>query len=185
MRLLRIFAPAVLALAAVVPAAGSAQVESTPIPAPNKPNFSSVSFMLGTWTCKTKSSRRPAPYVTVSTYTLDPTGYWIAETSVTHPTAWVSKTLSNWDKITYDSDTKRWVDVSYGDGGAYGLSFSKGWDGNQMVWHDVSFAAGPDIASQSDITTTKASATKMTSTSSFTETKGGRRVSVSAVCTKG
>jgi hypothetical protein len=168
---------------ASIPVQGFTQVESTPIPAPNKPNFAPVSFMLGSWTCRTKSARRPAAYVTEVTYALDPTGYWITEVSTTSPTAWISRKLSTWDKITYDNDTKRWADVSYGDGGAYGLSFSRGWNGNQIVWHDVSFAAGPDITSQTDTTTTKVSATKMTSVSSFTE-KSGRHVAVSTTCLK-
>jgi len=180
----RILVAVAIALAAAIPSYAVAQVESTPIPAPVKPNFSSMSFLLGTWTCSTKSSRRPAAYVTTSTYAMDPTGYWIGETSTTKTTSWISRKLTIWDKITYDPDTKRWVDVLYGDGGAYGLSFSSGWDGNKMTWHDVGFAAGPDIASQTDTTNTKVSPTKMTSMSSFTETKTGRSVTVSGICTK-
>jgi hypothetical protein len=180
----RILIAVAIALAVAIPSYAVAQVESTPIPAPMKPNFSSMNFLIGTWTCHTKSSRRPAAYVTTSTYAMDPTGYWIAETSTTSSTTWISRKLTVWDKITYDSDSKRWVDVLYGDGGAYGLSFSSGWDGNKMTWHDVGFAAGPDIASQTDITNTKVSPTKMTSMSSFTETKGGRTVTVTGACTK-
>jgi hypothetical protein len=89
------------------------------------------------------------------------------------------------DRITYDSDSKRWVDVSWGDGGSYGLSFSKGWNGDKITWHDVSFAPSADISAQTDTTTTKVSPTKLTSMSSFTETKSGRHVSVSTVCMKG
>ena len=185
MRTSRAIIAAAVLLAALIPASGFAQVESTPIPAPHKPDFSSVSFLVGSWTCSSKSSRRPRAFTTVSTYSLDPTGYWMEETSTTPKTSWVPTTLRTWDKITYDPDAKRWVDVSYGDGGAYGLSFSKGWNGNEIVWHDVSFMAGPDINSQTDITTTKVSATKMTSTSSFTETKTGRRVTVTTTCMKG
>lgn len=183
MRITRILvAIAVLAIAA--PSYALAQVESTPIPAPAKPNFSSMQFMIGTWACSTKSARRPAAYVTTSTYTMDPTGYWIEETSTTNSTSWISRKLTVWDKITYDSDTHRWVDVTYGDGGAYGLAFARGWTGNKISWHDVSFAAGPDIASQTDNVLTKVSNTKMTTSSSFTETKTGRRVGVTGVCTK-
>jgi hypothetical protein len=185
MRTSRAIIAAAVLLAALVPAAGFAQVESTPIPAPRKPDFSSSSFMAGTWTCSSKSSRRPRAFTTISTYSLDPTGYWMNETSTTPKTSWVPTTLKTWDKITYDPDTNRWVDVTYGDGGAYGLSFSKGWVGNQIVWHDISFVAGPDINSQTDITTVKVSATKTTSSSSFTETKTGRRVMVTTTCMKG
>jgi hypothetical protein len=184
MRTPRVIIAAAVLLAALAPASSFAQVESTPIPAPHKPDFSSVSFMVGTWTCMSKSSRRPRAFTTISTYSLDPTGYWMNETSTTPKTSWVPTALRGWDKITYDSDAKRWVDVSYNDGGGYGLAFSKGWSGGQIVWHDITFAPGPDINSQTDITTTKVSATKMTSTSSFTETKTGRRVTVTATCLK-
>ena len=184
MRTSRVLIAAAVLLAALIPASGFAQVESSPIPAPQKPDFSSLSFMAGTWTCKSKSSRRPAAFTTVSTYSLDPTGYWMNETSTTPKTSWVRTTLRNWDKITYDPDGKRWVDVSYGDGGGYSVSYSKGWDGNQIVWHDITFAPGPDINSQTDLTTTKTSATKTMTSSSFTETKTGRRVTVTTTCVK-
>jgi hypothetical protein len=180
----RVLISVAVALAVVIPSYALAQVESTPIPAPNKPNFSSLQFLIGTWTCSTKSARRPAAYITTSTYATDPTGYWIEETSTTNTASWIRKKLTVWDKITYDNDTHRWVDVLYGDGGAYGLSFSSGWNGNKMNWHDVAFAPGPDISSQTDNVNTKVSNTKMTSASSFTETKTGRKVGVTGVCMK-
>ena len=183
MRVYRVLAAAAL-LAAAAPAYARAQVESTPIPAPSKPNFSSMEFLVGTWTCSTKSARRPAAYVTTSTYSMDPTGYWLNETSTTAMTSWISRKLTTWDKITYDADSKRWVDVAYGDGGAYGLSFSSGWQGNKMVWHDAGFAPSPDISAQTDTTNTKVSATKLTTSSSFTEAKSGRHVAVTGTCTK-
>jgi hypothetical protein len=184
MRMSRALIAVAAFMVAALPSYAPAQVESTPIPAPNKPNFSSMEFLVGTWTCSTRSARRPAPYVTTVTYALDSTGYWLNQTSTTNATAWISRKLTTWDKITYDSDSKRWADVSYGDGGAYGLSFSSGWNGNKMSWHDVSFAPGPDISAQSDTTNTKVSGTKITSSSNFTETKTGRKVGVTGVCTK-
>ncbi|MBV8499321.1 MAG: hypothetical protein JO003_08745 [Candidatus Eremiobacteraeota bacterium] len=180
----RILITFAIALAVAVPSYALAQVESTPIPAPHKPNFSSMEFLVGTWACSTKSARRPSAYITTSTYTMDSTGYWLELTSTTNATSWIAKKLTTYDKITYDPDTHRWVDVLYGDGGAYGLSFSSGWMGNKMSWHDVSFAPGPDVASQTDNVVTKVSPTKMTSASSFTETKTGRKVAVTGVCTK-
>jgi hypothetical protein len=88
------------------------------------------------------------------------------------------------DRITYDATTKRWIDVNYDNQGGYGLSVSKGWDGDRISWHDVSFAPTADISSQSSTVTTKVSATKETSESAFTEAKTGRHVTVSTVCTK-
>ncbi|MGA8099148.1 MAG: hypothetical protein WB810_10870 [Candidatus Cybelea sp.] len=175
---------AVALLAAALPSYACAQVESTPIPAPKKPNFSSMSYLVGTWTCTTKSSRRPAAYVTTSTYTMDPSGWWMNETSTTNPTKWIAVRLTNTDKITFDPDTHRWVDITDGPQNGYGLAFSSGWNGDQMSWHDVSFAPTADIKSQTDNTVTKVSNTKMTSSSSFTEAGTGRVVSVSGVCTK-
>lgn len=171
-------------LAATMPTYALAQVESTPLPAPKKPNFSPMSFMVGTWTCSTKSARRPAAYVTTSTYTLDPSGWWMNETSTTSPTKWIPTKLTTMDRITYDSDTHRWVDMAMGPLNGYALAFSSGWNGDQMTWHDVSFMGGPDISAQSDNVVTKVSNTKMTSSSSFTEAKTGRHVSVTGVCTK-
>lgn len=176
-------AAAVLSVAAI-PTYALSQVESTPIPAPAKPNFSSMSFLIGTWSCSTKSARRPSAYMTTSTYTMDPSGWWINQTSTTTKTKWISASLTNMDKITYDADTHRWVDVTVGPQNGYGLAFSSGWHGNTLSWHDVAFMAGPDIASQTDNVLTKVSNTKVTSSSSFTETKSGRRVAVTGVCTK-
>jgi hypothetical protein len=184
MRLYRVVLAA--AVLAALPFYASAQVESTPIPMPGKPNFSSMDFMIGTWTCSIKSSRRPAAYVVTSTYAVDPNGWYIDETSVTNPMKWfASQTkLTNYDKITYDSTTRRWADVLYDNQGGYGLSFSNGWNGDKLVWHDVSFAPTADIKSQTDTTVTKVSNTKTTASSSFTEAKTGRVVTVNAVCTK-
>lgn len=183
MRIVRLLV-GVAVIAAAAPSLAGAQVETTPIPAPNKPNFSSMSFMIGTWSCSTKSARRPAPYFTTSTYTMDSSGWWMNETSVTIPVKWFPIKVTTYDKITYDSDTHRWVDVTYGTPNAYGLAFSSGWTGNKMTWHDVSFAPTADISSQTDNTITKVSSTRMTSSSSFTEAKGGRVVAVTGVCTK-
>jgi hypothetical protein len=183
MHIVRLFVAAAV-MAAATPSLAGAQVETTPIPTPNKPNFSSMSFLVGTWTCSTKSSRRPAAFMTTSTYTTDPGGWWMNEMSVTNPMKWFPTKVTTWDKFTYDSDTHRWVDVTYGTPNAYGLSFSRGWTDNKMVWHDVSFAPTSDISSQTDNTITKVSDTKMTTSSSFTEAKGGRVVSVTGVCTK-
>ena len=171
-------------LAGLLPATASPQVESTPIPATKKPNFASMNFLVGTWTCSTRSARRPAPYVTTSTYSMDPNGYWISETSTTAKAPWIPQALTISDKYTYDPDAHRWVDVTYGDLGAYGLSYSSGLNGNRISWHDIGFVPSPDISSQTDTVVTKVSDTKTTSASSFTERKTGRHVSVNGVCTK-
>jgi len=173
-------------LATAIPSYVLAQVESTPIPAPKKPNFSSLQFLVGSWSCSTKSARRPAPYLSTVTYALDSTGWWLEETTTTTPTKWfpTQSKLVSYDKVTYDSDTHRWVDVSYNNLGGYDLSVSSGWNGNKLVWHSLAFAPTADISAQTDSTNTKVSATKTTFSSSFTEAKTGRVVAVTGVCTK-
>ncbi len=185
MRITPLLIAVTVLLSAAIPSYASAQVESTPIPAPKKPNFSSMQFMIGDWTCSTKSARRPAAYMTSVTYAMDPSGWWINQTSTTKANgSWIPTTTTVMDKITYDPFTHRWVDVTYGDEGAYGLAFASGWNGSKIAWHDVSFAPGPDIKSQTDNVMTKVSNTKLTFASSFTETKTGRVVSVTGSCTK-
>jgi hypothetical protein len=172
--------------AALLPSLALAQIESTPIPLPSRPDFSSMRFMLGTWTCAVKSARRPAAYIVTSTYTMNPNGWYIDETSTTTPTKWFSSQnrLTAYDKITWDSTTHRWVDVLYDNQGGYGLSFSKGWMLSTITWHDVSFAPTDDVSSQTDVVTMKMGPGKMVSHSSFTETRTGRRVMVVTTCTK-
>lgn len=177
---------ALVLLAGLLPATASPQVETTPIPMPSKPNFSSMQFMVGTWSCSTKSSRRSAPFLSTLTYSMDPSGWWLNQTTVTLPARWFASQakLTTYDKITYDSDTHRWADVSYGTPNNYGLSFARGWSGNTITWHDVSFAPTSDISSQTDTVITKVNNTRMTTSSSFTEARGGRVVTVRGVCTK-
>jgi hypothetical protein len=182
---MRFCRPLLLALAATLSSAPAiAQVETTPIPAAVKPDFSSMRFLVGTWRCSTKSSRRPMAYVTTLTYALDASGYWLEETTTVKPPAWEPTPLRTYDKITYDADTKRWIDVSYGDQGAYGLLTSNGWSANNLVWMDRAFTSGASMKSTTDTTWTKASPTKYTTYMSFEEAGSGRTVTVNGICTK-
>ncbi len=168
----------------IAPGAALAQmVEATPVPLPSPPDFSSMNFMVGTWSCSTLSARRPAAYTSKATYALDPSGWWLNAMTATDAMAWFPHATTTYDKITYDASTSRWIDLTYGDLGAYGFTTAPGWVGNTMVWHDPTFAPNGDIVAQTDTTMTKVSDTKFTQTSSFTE-KGGRNVAVTTTCTK-
>jgi hypothetical protein len=158
-------------------------IESTPVPVTKKPDFSSMKFTLGTWTCSTQSARRPGPYTSTSNSAIDPTGYWIVTDTTTAKTSWATAIVSV-DKVTYDPDQHRWVDVYTDDQGGYDVTYSPGWSGNTMVWTDQLFAPGPDIIATSPLTNTKVSDTKMTSHNTFKE-KSGRTIAVDSVCTKG
>lgn len=174
---------AIALVSLIAPSAAMAQVESTPIPLPAKPNLAPLQFLVGTWSCSTKSSRRPSAYSSTSTFTMDPSGWWLNERTVTPGPRWFPHATTVYDKYTYDSSAKRWADVTYGDLGAYGLATSPGMNGNTMVWHNEAFSPGNGISAQSDITMTKVSPTKTTATSWFRESRG-RRVNVSMTCMK-
>jgi hypothetical protein len=180
-RILRVFFA--LMLCALPGGLAAQTIETTPVPVQPKPDFSSMRFLVGTWSCSTKSSRRPAPYISTSTYKLSSDGWWLDETTITKPVAWVNRTTTIYDKFTYDADTKRWIDLTYGDMGTYGLTTSNGWQGDNMTWHDANFAPGADIKASSDFVMTKASASKMTTATTFKEASG-RTINVTGTCSK-
>ena len=163
--------------------AGAQQIETTPIPMTPKPDFSSQQFLVGTWTCSSKSARRPTPSTSTSTYAIDPSGYWIVQTWKAPAVSWFPHEVAGTDHITWDGSTKRWVDIETDNSGGYDLSASDGWKGSTMVWHDISYPKGADVVSSGDNTVTKVSDTKFTSVSSFKTTKG-RVVGVTTSCTK-
>jgi hypothetical protein len=174
----------VLALVAATSASALAQtIEATPAPKPALPDFAPMRFMVGTWSCATKSSRRPAPFMTTETWSMDPSGYWMVGKAQTASMAWFPYPAANEDRITYDPDTGRWIDTSSGDFGGYDLAWSPGWQNGSMVWHDLAFTKGKDVATTTDLTWTKASDTKYTTRSSFTTVKGAS-VSVEGTCDK-
>lgn len=176
---------AILGISAVlllsVPAA--AQVESTPIPTLPKPDFSAMSFLVGTWNCSTMSSRRPAPFTTTVTTTMSPDGYWLVNQTVSGPLSWAPVKTTTIDKVTYDPSTNRWVDVATDDQGGYDLSTSPGWKGNTIVWSDIAYPKTNATATNNPVTVTKVDANTTTSVSSFKE-PGGRTVNVKTTCKK-
>ena len=172
-----------LALGSAAFADATPGTESTPIPTNTKPDWSSMKFLLGTWSCSTKRSRRPTPYSTTSTSAMDDTGYWMVTKSVSPKVSWAPG-INAVDMVTYDPQQKRWVDVYTDNLGGYDVTYSPGWKGNSAVWTDVLFQPGPDVMTTTPTTNTKVSDTKYTSSSSFTE-KSGRKVTVIGTCTKG
>jgi hypothetical protein len=178
---------AVLAFVAVllVGTVAIAQIETTPIPPPEKPNFSSMQFLLGTWNCVETNTRRPNAYGSTLTSTMDPSGFWLDTKTLAHATSWDRHPGVVMDKVTYDAANTRWVDVLTDDQGNYGISTSNGWNGNKIVWHPISLTSvsSGNVVSSGDTTNTKVSATKYTYTGSFKES-GGRTVTLKGTCNK-
>jgi hypothetical protein len=172
----------VFALLSSVSLAG-AQVESTPIPPAPKPDFSKMQFLVGTWDCSTMSARRPGPYKSTVTTTIEPNGYWMSNKTVIHKASWIPAEFSGEDRMTYDASTSRWIDISTDETGGYDITTSPGWNGNAIVWTELTYTKGNNTATENETTVTKNSDTKTTATSSFTE-PGGRLVKVTTVCNK-
>jgi hypothetical protein len=174
---------AIVTAVAFTSGAAFAQIEATPIPMSPKPDFSKMMFMTGTWTCSTKSSRRPAAFQTTQVGSMSSDGYWLIVKSTTQKTPWMSSQLTSEDKMTYDPSTSRWIDIATDDQGGYNVSTSPGWSGNSITWTDAVITQTNATASTNPTTMTKVSDTKTTSANSFKE-PSGRVVNVTATCTK-
>ena len=90
-------------------------------PVPPKPDFSSMRFLLGTWSCVSHSERRGNEVTRATTsYTMAPDGYFMKQVTKIGKVSYsaVAPTATDW--ITYDSNAKRWIDVEVGSYGSYG-----------------------------------------------------------------
>lgn len=175
----------VLAAMVAMPVTIGAQVESSPAPAPQKPDLSAMAYLEGTWSCTNVSSRRPHPFTTTEKFAMDPDGYWIDLTTTGATVPWFPYPNTGYDKITYDPLAKRWVDLSYGTLGSYGYAVSTpDSTAARIVWHDMTGATGdPSVASNNDVVQTKVSDTQIVSKSTFKE-KTGRVVNFTVTCKK-
>ncbi|MGA8576507.1 MAG: hypothetical protein WB609_12600 [Candidatus Cybelea sp.] len=170
-------------LASATAFAASVKIEGTPVPAQPKPDFSSMSFLVGTWTCSDLSSRRPGPFTTTEVYSMDPGGYWMMRDSTIHKASWIAREVRSQTKYTYDPGAKHWVRIQIGEGGTYSVATAPMPAGSKKTYTFVIQTTAPDIASYAPEVFTKVSNTKKTMTTSFTETSG-RVVMVKETCTK-
>jgi len=174
-----------LALVAALATTGiaSAQTAPTPVPLQKKPDFSPIAFMVGTWSCTQKSSRRPQPVTWKQTNAISKDGYWLVETSYSAGVPWYPHATNTVDRVTYDPDIDKWVDLQYDDNGNYNISSAPAPKNGTWDWKSVSLAPSKEIASFTDFYFTKDSATKVSFHNSFKTTKG-QNVTVTGSCTK-
>ena len=163
--------------------AADTKIEGTPVPMRPKPDFSTMRFLIGNWTCTDVSSRRPGPFTITEMYSMDPTGYWIIRDDVTHKASWISQDIHSQTKYTYDSQAKRWVRITTDERGGYNVATAPMPTGSKKTYTYVIQTKSPDINSYSPEVYTKESDTMKTMTSSFTE-ENGRVVTVKETCTK-
>lgn len=158
-------------------------IEGTPVPARPKPDFSSMQFLVGTWTCSNLSSRRPGPFTTTEVYSMDPGGYWMLRADTTQKASWIPAEQHGQTKYTWDAVAKVWVRISAGDNGGYSVATAPMPTGKMKTYTYVIQTKAADIASYAPEVYSKVSDTKKTMTTSFTETNG-TVVNVKQTCTK-
>jgi hypothetical protein len=163
--------------------AAQPKAEGTPVPMRPKPDFSTMNFLIGTWTCSNVSSRRPGPFTTVEAYSMDPSGYWMIRADTVRKASWILREVHGQTRYTYDAYAKQWVRITTGDQGAYSVATAGMPVGAKKSYSYVIQSKAPDIASYEPEVYVKDSDTKKTMTTSFTETSG-RVVNVKQVCTK-
>lgn len=172
----------IAAAIAVAALTGSAVLAAQPTPVPNaKPDFSSMSFLLGTWHCVQTVPNRPGKRTETDTYTMAYDGWQMQDHSVAPPfDRYRTRTIVGDTFTTWDPMLKIWVVQNVDNFGGYGLSSSKGWKGNKMTWTSTGLDG---TMFRADIT--KVSDTRYTTASWGNSTKGGAMVSQgTGTCTK-
>lgn len=144
-----------------------------------------MKFLLGSWHCVSHSERRGAETSTANlTYSMSPDGYFMKVDSASPKVSYAAVGYTGSSSMTYDTDTKRWVNVSLGSYGSYQFETSQGWKNNMLLWRDESFAPNGDWTSTTGTLYTKVSDNEYTTASAFT-TEAGLVNRVNGTCKRG
>ena len=178
--------PALLTLSGVALVLGLAAspVVSAAQPAPAatmvpmmKPDFSSMMFLSGTWTCTQMLRGKTRPDTSTTTVGMD--GMWMVTQDSAPPfDRYRTVTINTTTYTTYDPTVKQWVSVSADTGGGYGIESSPGWVGNTATWT----GKGLDGGTFSDVIT-KVSDTEYNDASTATDAQG-KTTNTPIHCTK-
>jgi hypothetical protein len=148
----------------------------TPVPIP-KPDFSSMNFLVGTWTC-TQPLRGKIRSET-DVYAISNDGMWLVDNATSPPFDQYRTVPQNTTTyMTYDPTIKRWVTTTYDNFGGYGIESTPGWQGNVATWS----GKGLDGGTFGDIIT-KVSDTETSDASTTTDPKG-KVTNVTITCKK-
>ena len=166
-----------LSTAPVVSTAQTATAAApTPVPVPH-PDFSSMNFLLGTWTCtqplrgKTRSE--------TDVYSMSSDNMWMVDAATSPPfDQYRSIPQNGMTYTTYDPTIKQWVAVYYDNLGGYGIESTSGWQGNVATWS----GRGLDGRTFSDVIT-KVSDTQTSDADTMTDSQG-KTTNVTVTCKK-
>jgi hypothetical protein len=146
-------------------------VAQTPTAAPTpvpviKPDFSTMMFLTGTWTCHQPLRGGDRPDTSTTTMSAD--GVWMVTQDTAPPfDKYRTYAIHGTSYLGWDPTIKQWVQVGVDSSGGYGISSSPGWTGNTIMWTTKNL----DGSSGTD-TITKVSDTETNDASSATDTKG-------------
>lgn len=161
----------VVSVAQMTPAAAP-----TPVPVPH-PDFSSMNFLLRSWTCtqplrgKTRSE--------IDVYTMSNDGIWMVDAATSPPfDRYRTVAQNSMTNMTYDPTIKQWVSVYYDSLGGYAIESTSGWQGNTASWS----GKGLDGGTFADVIT-KVSDTETSDANTTTDPKG-QVTNVTITCKK-
>lgn len=148
----------------------------TPVPVPH-PDFSSMNFLVGTWTCT--QPLRGKTRTETDVYAMSGDGMWLVDTATSPPfDQYRSVPQNSTTSLGYDPTIKQWVTVYNDNLGGYGLASTPGWQGNTERWT----GKGLDGSTVTDVIT-KVSDTETTDVNTATDPQG-KTTNVTITCKK-
>jgi hypothetical protein len=163
-----VFGSAVLAMAiSAAPVVTAAAPAPAPTPVPTaKPDFSSVMFLVGSWSCTQPLRGKPRPETDV--YSMGMDGMWMVQQTTAPPfDQYRMYTINGTGYIGYDPIAKLWINTGVDNGGGYGTQTAPGWVGNTITWT----GKNPDGSSATDVIT-KVSDTETSDANTTTDPQG-------------
>jgi hypothetical protein len=156
-----------VAAASAAPLVSSADPAPAPTPVPmTKPDFSSINFLVGTWSCTQQLRGKTRPETDVTSVGMD--GMWLVTQSTAPPfDQYRTYTIAGTQYTGYDPTAKLWIQTGIDSAGGYGIETSSGWQGNAWTWT----GKFPDGSSSSDLVT-KISDTQYTDANTITDPQG-------------
>lgn len=154
----------------------AAAAAPTPVPIPH-PDFSSMNFLVGTWTCT--QPLRGGTRSETDVYTMSTDGMWLTDAATSPPFDQYRTVAQNsTTDMTYDPTIKQWVTVYRDNFGGYAIQSSTGWQGNSANWS----GKGLDGTVVADVVT-KVSDTETTDDNTTTDPQG-KVTKVTITCKK-
>lgn len=110
-----------------------AAVAAAPTPVPvTRPDFSSMRFMSGTWTCTSIVRGKNRPDTSTTTIGLD--GAYMISHDVAPPfDRYRTQAVRTDTYMTYNPRTHQWLSFNMDNFGGYLVTTSPGWNGNTMI----------------------------------------------------